>query len=368
MQSMTGTCAQPFTDITYIMDVEHLFDAMHKCCNGVRWKRSIQEFEINNLRWAASIRKSVLLGTFKSKGFVRFDIVERGRLRHIQSVHVSERTVQKLICNYALKPYILPKLIYDNSASQEGKGTEFAIKRLIEHLRWYYARYGNEGTVAVIDFHDFFGSLPHAEIIDGLTDESFDALLAKYIADFINAFDGDYGLGLGSEISQIAAVFYPTDIDKYIIEQMHVHCYERYMDDTCIVHPDRTHVEKCVETIAQMAEEHHITINREKTKIHNLRTDTFKFLKKRVRLLDNGKVLLRLSRENVNEERKRIAYMKSEYDEGRMPIESIKQSYASWRGHAQKYNSYHVVSDMDKLFYKTMGDIFNETSDISRAG
>lgn len=365
MQSMTGICAQPLTDITFIMDAERLLDAMNKCCNGVRWKRSIQEFEINKLRWAASIRKAVLLGTFKSKGFVQFDIVERGRLRHIQSVHVSERTVQKLICNYALKPYVLPKLIYDNTASQEGKGTEFALKRLVEHLRWHYARYGNEGAAAVIDFHDFFGSIPHAEIIDELTDESFDALLAKYIADFINAFDGDYGLGLGSEISQVAAIYYPTDIDRFIQEQMHIHCYGRYMDDTYIFHPDRTRVERCVEYISQRAEERHITLNVNKTKIHNLRTDTFVFLKKRVRLLDNGKVLLRLSRENINEERKRIVYMRSEYDNGRMPIDSIKQSYASWRGHAKKYNAYHVIGDMDKYFYGIMGDILNEKCTIS---
>lgn len=91
-----------------------------------------------------------------------------------------------------------------------------------------------------------------------------------------------------------------------------------------------------------------------KTKIHNLSNDNFFFLKKRIRLKENGKVLVRLSRENLKAERERIKKMRSEYDAGRMPVDSIVQSYKSWRSHASKYNSYHEIGDMDKIFASTM--------------
>lgn len=34
-------------------------------------------------------------GTWKTKGFFAFDLMERGKLRHIRSVHIAERVVQR---------------------------------------------------------------------------------------------------------------------------------------------------------------------------------------------------------------------------------------------------------------------------------
>lgn len=347
------TRLRPYT-IEYAFSPENLFKAMRECCNGVRWKASVQRFEINTLRWAANLRRSVIIGKFKSDGFVRFDIVERGKLRHIQSVHISERVVQKLLCKHILRPIHFPSLDYDNAASQAGKGTDFAINRLIFHLRQHYSNYGNAGAVAVMDFKAFFDSMPHSGVVSRLSEGVGDTLALKYIADFINAFDGDVGVGLGSEISQVAAVCYPDKIDKMIKCELGVDGFGRYMDDGYIIHHDRKHVEHCVERIADKSNECGLELNMDKTKVHNLANDTFRFLKKRVRLKENGKVLVRLSRENLKAERKRIRIMRDEYDAGRMPANSIIQSYKSWRGHARKFNSYHEIGDMDKLFYSVM--------------
>lgn len=342
----------------YILEPVHIFDTMHKCGNGVRWKASVQRFEIDKLRWAASIRREVESGTYKPKGFKRFDIVERGKLRHIQSVHISERTVQKLLCDYALRPTIYPRLIYDNSASQEGKGTEFALQRLKEHLRWHYARYGKTGAVLVMDFHNFFGSIPHAGAIAEMSGHIYDERINHYIRQFVNAFDGDYGLGLGSETSQIGAICYPNELDRLVKEQLAVHCFARYMDDSYLIHPDVDYVYYCLGEIEKVADKLGIVINDMKTTVHNLKTDDFVFLKKRIHITDTGKIVMRLTRENIRQERKRILALRAEYDAGRMPKESIKQSYQAWRGYAKKYDSYHTVGDMDKFFNKVMEDIF----------
>lgn len=300
--------------------------------------------------------------TYKPRGFKRFDIVERGKLRHIQSVHISERVSQKLVSNYALKPTIYPTLIFDNTASQEGKGTEQALARLREHLRAHYARYGTKGAIATIDFHDYFGSIPHAGAIKNMTRHISDERINHYVAMFVDAFDGEVGLGLGSEESQLGAISYPTPIDKMVKEQFGIKMYARYMDDCYLGHESREYVEYCVNEIKKKAAEYGLEVNERKTKIHNLATDDFVFLKKRVRLTPTGKVVMRLTRKNISERRKRIVAMRAEYDAGRMPLESILQSYQAWRGYAKKYDSYHTVGDMDKFFHEVMGDILEVVS------
>lgn len=330
-------------------DAETMLRAANDCASGVRWKASVQRFEIDKLRWLADIRSEIESGTFKGKGFRRFDIVERGKLRHIQSVHISERLAQKLLCNEALKPVVYPRIIYDNTASQEGKGTELALKRLVEHLRWHLARYGKQGGILVMDYHDFFNSIPHEELILRLTDLIEDRRVNHYIQFFIDAFDGNRGLGLGSEISQVGAVFYPTPIDKLVIEGFGIHCYARYMDDSYAIHPSRAYLEDVLGAIREALAARGVILNEKKTIIRPL-TDDFVYLKKRVHIEDTGRIVLRLTRENIREERKRIEDMVKEYDAGRMPASSIYQSYQSWRGYAKKYNGYNTVGAMDKYF------------------
>lgn len=339
-----------------LVQSDHILDAMRRCENGVRWKASVQSFELDSLRWAASLRNDLRAGTYRSKGFKRFDIVERGKLRHIQAVHISERVAQKLLCEYALRPVIGPRLIYDNSACQKGKGAAFALRRLAEHLRWHLAHYGKRGAVVIMDYRNFFGSIPHDQMIQALQRGQNDPLICKYIADFINAFDGDRGLGLGSETSQIAAALYPTPVDRMVKEQLRVHCYARYNDDSYLIHPDRSYALYCLERITEKATELGLEIHRTKTKIHNLATDDFEYLKKRVHVTDTGRVLLRLTRENIRREEERLRGHREEFEAGRMPLPAILQSYACWRSYAQSYNAYRAVGNMDKFFLTLMGD------------
>ena len=127
------------------------------------------------------------------------------------------------------------------------------------------------------------------------------------------------------------------------------------MDDSYIIHPDRRYVERCLSEIDAMAQKHGLKVNREKTRIHNLASDDFMFLKKRVRLTEGGRILLRVSRDNFRAEQRRIRAMKEEADVGRIPPESIRQSYQSWRGYAGKCDNYGAIGKMDRYFRKIMG-------------
>lgn len=143
------------SDFEKICDFANLMEAAHACGNGVRWKASVQAFDITRLRQCARLKKQLENGTYRSKGFHEFTINERGKARRIQSVHISERCVQKSLCNNVMKPTIVPKLVYDNAASLKGKGTEFALNRLKCHLERHYRKHGLKGGILTMDFKNY---------------------------------------------------------------------------------------------------------------------------------------------------------------------------------------------------------------------
>ena len=317
-------------------------------------------FEIDKLRWIARLSHDTNNLTYKGMGFKRFDIMERGKLRHIQSVHISERTVQKSLCNNAIRPEVYPRLIYDNSASQKGKGTEFALKRLKEHLRWHYARYGTKGGILLIDNHDYFASIDHKIAIDEIAKHFTDDGIKHYVSYFIDAFNGDTGLGLGSEISQVSANYYLNDIDKAIKERFRIHGYARYMDDSYVISDSIGLLKRIRSFIEESSLWYNIELNQKKTVIVRLKNE-FVYLKKNIQLTDTGKIVMSILPKNIRAERRKIRIQRREYNAGRMLKESIWQSYQSWRGYARKYNNYEAVGTMDHYFNKIMKGVdFND--------
>lgn len=341
-------------DITFLdaMAYHNISVSAKASTEGVRWKPSVQNFMINGLQWKATLYWQVTEHRYKSRGFYEFWLLERGKMRFIQSVHISERTVQKCLNNYGVKALTEPRLIYDNGASRKGKGTEFAIKRLRQHLASHYRRHGLKGGVLVLDIHDYFNSIPHDKLLPMLRYAIKDDELYEQAKYFIDAF-GDTGLGLGSELSQIAAIYYPNGLDHYIKEQLHIKGYGRYMDDMYLIHEDIDYLRYCRDRVEEYIESLGLTLNAKTQIIRFDKGESFHFMKRRFKLTETGKVLTRLERKNITRRRKVIKKQRKALEEGRADMESIRQSYQSWRGYALKWDSYTTVINMDKLFYET---------------
>jgi hypothetical protein len=71
---------------------------------GVAWKESVQRYSANALRNTAETRRKLLAGESVQSGFVEFTLRERGKIRNIKSVHISEQVVQKCLCDQILVP------------------------------------------------------------------------------------------------------------------------------------------------------------------------------------------------------------------------------------------------------------------------
>lgn len=343
-QAAVGEC----DSLEKVADLNALMSASKKARSGITWKASVQRYLMNLLKNVADTHKKILSEEDVRRGFIKFDLIERGKLRHISSVHFSERVAQRSLCANALIPTLTRGLIYDNGASLKNKGITFALDRLSAHLQRHYRKHGNEGYVLLLDFSDYFGRIRHDVIKEILNQNFKDKRLISLAMSFVYAF-GEKGLGLGSETSQIFAVTYPSKIDHYIKEVLRIKGYARYMDDSYLIHKDKCYLKKCLEDLKNKFAEVGIVLNPKKTRIVKL-SKGFTFLKTQYFLTDTGKVVRKACRESIVRQRRKLKKFKKFSDAGEMSFGHIYNSYMSWRGYIGHKDAHRTILSMDRLF------------------
>lgn len=384
-------------DMESIYDANALLNAFRESKKGTSWKESVQRYEMNLLRNINQTQKEIANGTYEQKDFYEFPLNERGKTRHIKSMHISDRVVQRSVCDNVLVPELERYLIYDNGASMKGRGIHFARKRLSTHLHKYFRKNGsNEGYILLIDFTKFFDNICHESLVKEMRSKIGNDETMNFVAKLIDTFridvsymtDEEYAgclktiynaleyaeidkskltgekymkksVGIGSQISQISGVFYPTRIDTYCKVVKSLKYYGRYMDDIYIIHRDKEYLKELLTQIQKMCDELGLFINPKKTQIIKL-SKGFTFLKIKYILTDTGKVVERISRDGITRMRRKLKKLRKKLDAGEVAFEDIRCAYASWRGDKKHYDSYTTLKNMDKLFNELFIEPFIE--------
>lgn len=374
-------------DMESVYDANSLLDAFKKSKKGTAWKESVQRYEMNLLRNINQTQKELKDGTYEQKDFYEFKLQERGKTRHIKSMHISDRVVQRSVCDNVLVPELSKYLIYDNGASMEGKGIHFARKRMATHLHKFYRKHkSNEGYVLQIDFSKFFDNIVHDGLIKEMRKKIGDKETMSFIEKLIDTFrvdvsymtDEEYAnsintlydalqhaqidkalltgekymrksVGIGSQISQISGVYYPTRIDNYCKIVRGMKYYGRYMDDIYIIHEDKEFLKGLLNDIKGICDELGLFINPKKTQIVKL-SHGFTFLKIKYSLTETGKVRQRISKDSVLREKRKLKKLRGLLEEGKVSFADVRSSYASWKGGVEHYDSHTILQDMDKFF------------------
>ena len=345
---------EPYDNYDNVISSRSLYRAAVVSRHGVGWKASVQRYHINLLRNTWDLHRKLMNGENVIMGFICFDLMERGKLRHIRSVHFKERVVQRSLCDNALIPVLSRGLIYDNGASLEGKGIHFAMFRCRDYLRKYYRQHRtNEGWVLQIDFSGYFDNIQHAPIWEMLDRNFTDRRIIDLTRKFVESF-GESSLGIGSQVSQILAITYPTRIDHYIAEVLRLKG-ERYMDDSIYFSRNREELEKALEILRPMYEAIGIRLNPRKTQIIPLRR--FTFLKVRFELLPTGKVIMRPCRKSIIKQQQKLRKFQRFLKSGEMTLEDIQTSYESWRGGKTHMDGYKSIRRMDQRYISQFGMI-----------
>jgi len=339
-------------DYENIIDANNLYNAFKKSKRGVSWKESIQRYEMNLFKNISEARRKLIAGEDVTHGFIEFDLFERGKKRHIKSVHISERIIQKALCDNVLVPIISRSLVYDNGASLLNKGLHFSTKRFIAHLLKYYKENGrsNSGYCLSIDFSKYFDSIKHDLLFKQLKKLFNDKRILSLTRSFINPFGNGISLGLGSQVSQILALFYPNTMDHYIKDKMQIKFYGRYMDDFYIIHRDKAYLNNLLTDIKRICTDLGITVNNKKSKIVRLK-DGVRFLKGIYTLTETGRIVCRSTQESRKRQRQKLIKFKKLIDVGKMNFDDVRVAYQSWRGNYMKrFHAFHTIRRMDGLY------------------
>ena len=156
-----------------IFDGNVLYESKAKAMKGSDWKPQVQRFNMTYLLELSKMQRDLENMEYEFLPTTNFTLHERGKLRRITGEQVQDRIVKHALCDEVLNPLIEPHLIYDNGASVVGKGIAFTRKRLLTHLRKYYAQHGsNEGYILLIDFSKYYDNIRHDVLLSCLSSMS----------------------------------------------------------------------------------------------------------------------------------------------------------------------------------------------------
>ncbi len=327
-----------------------MFMAGKKCCNGVRWKQSVQNFELHLFSGTAARRREILNGTWKPKKCVHFTLRERGKVRQIDAPHITDRQIHKVLTTRVLSPLYGPCMIYDNGASQKDKGLHFHYERLKVHLREHYRKYGTGGVIVLADYHGFFPNASREIILERHRRLILNPDL-RAIADavVINA-PGNIGMPLGVEPSQQEMVSLPSAVDTFMACQIGAEATGHYMDDYHFMAETRESGEAILAAFIERSMENCIEVNPAKCKIVPAGA-AFRFCKAKFQLLQDGRIITHGSRDGMKRARRKMRHFKREVDAGRMTTKQVAEWAKSPAAYYENYNDHGRVLRLNRLLY-----------------
>lgn len=353
-----------------------------KRLNSSAWKYQTQRFLINRLDEIAETERQLKSGSYKPHEGSTFEINENGHHRLVKSMRPRDATFQHALANEILVPELLKFLIHDNGAGQKGKGISFTRRRLEQHLRWHFRHCGTEGYILTIDFSKYFDNINHEIALARIREKIHDEKIIKIVKDIFDLYKIDVSysddpdiihkifnsleyqkipkeektgrkymgksLGIGSPIAQAVGLFLPVEIDNYVKTVKRVHCYDVYMDDRIIIHPDKEFLKSLLRDINEIAEYLGIFVNPKKTQIVKL-SHGFTWLKTRYYLTDTGRIIKKIPKDVVTRERRKLKKLAKLVASGEISFSDFESQYKSWMGDKSKYDAHHTLNNMKAL-------------------
>jgi hypothetical protein len=338
-----------------VTSFDSLYRGLKQSCRNVRWKDSTVGYEANALKNTYRLRESLLNGKYSIDRYQHFTIYEPKR-REIIATRLKDRQFQRSLCDNGLYEQITKSFISDNCACLRGRGVDYTLNRITAHLRRYYKAHGCDGWVLKCDIHHYFPSIRHdiakAAICKRVTDEQ----IAARACEIVDSFDGDIGIGLGSQVSQLVALAVLDDLDHFIKERLRVKHYIRYMDDFVLIHKDKEFLQYCLEEIERELKPLGLQLN-SKTSLYPLRQGV-KMLQWRFIVTDSGAIIRKMDKKKQGKQRRKLKKLIAKEHSGEYAAGTARESLISWLANAARGDTYHERQKMIK-FYKELEDKHN---------
>lgn len=375
-----------------IFDGNVLYESFIRAKQGSDWKPQVQKFEMNYLFELADLQTELVSGDYTFLPNTEFTIHERGKVRRITGEQIRDRVSKHALCDEILTPAVQKYLIYDNSASQVGKGIDFARKRLLTHLRKYYSQHkSNDGYILLIDFSKYYDNIRHDRLMEQFEKYIHDPNALNFLRKVVDRSkvdvsymtDEEYAgcmdtlfnsleyeqvdktlrtgerymykhLNIGDQVAQVAGIIYPIPIDNYVKIVRGVKFYGRYMDDSYAIHESKEFLEDLLQGIIAIANELGITVNTRKTRICKL-SSMWRFLQVQYSLTDTGRVIQKINPKRLTAMRrkmKKLVYKLSEKE--------FDDWFNAWMCNHYKIMSKQQRENMNTLYAQLKKEVYHD--------
>lgn len=321
-----------------VISMQSFIRSLKRRRRDVMWKGSVQRYVFHAIVKMKRAKDDLWAGklNIEPQGAEK-TIYERGKKRDIHPVKIDLRVIQGALCDSCITPLIQPSLIYDNPASLTGKGVSMARKRIMKFLVREIRKHGGNLWAMLYDFMGYFGSILHAVCRCKLERTGMDGRLVNLTMLFIKmgCLDGvDYGVTLGSQISQDMALVVPNDLDHRIKDVEQIKSHIRYMDDG-ISCGTRERLRQLMDAVKETSSKIGLKLNEKKTRIVKA-TRGFTFLKVRYIVTKSGRIIRKIAKSSVIRNRRRLKKFVRLVEIGKMTLDDAYGAFKSWEGNARK--------------------------------
>ena len=223
---------------------------------NVKNKKKLYDFEINKMQYIEDIIKMLKNGLVGHNHYNIFLIYEP-KCRLVMSLSVKDKVINHFVTRYVLEKKLIKYLNDRNVATRKGMGTDYAIKLVIRYMNKLKQKYDNF-YVLKMDISKYFYSIDH-EVLKKLMADKLDTYEYDIISKIIDSTNKNYinetinkvkknndiplyeynkGLPIGNMTSQFLSIYYLYKLDHFIVNDLHLKYYVRYMDDFIILDSD----------------------------------------------------------------------------------------------------------------------------------
>lgn len=333
---------------------------------NVKNKHKVYMFEKNKFQNINRILEILKSGNY-SGGKYNIFLIREPKHRIVMALDITDKLINHFVARFVLEVKLSKYLDSRNIATRKNMGTDYGIKLVKKYLELNkkYEKF----YILKLDISKYFYSIDH-EVLkdlvkDKLTEEEYtflsiilDSTNREYINEKIDDIKTRYvkkhpqfakemsqipyyeygkGLPIGNMTSQFLSIFYLYELDHYIVHDLHIKYYVRYMDDFVLIHHDKEVLKNAYKKIEYILNnKYKLKLNSKKTKIVSA-NEGFSFLGYTYKVIGK-KTLVKLKREAYEKIKKRVKQVYYMYESGFIDFNSAFCSIMSY-WHNRKYGS-----------------------------
>ena len=314
---------------------EKLISAHKRARKHKGYKKEVLEFELNLENNIVNLMNHIRNGTYRLGEYRQFKVYEP-KERVIEALPYIDRIVHQWYVEEFIKPYIVPKFIYQSYACLSNKGTHKAVEQVEKYLREMQSHNPNY-WILKCDIKKFFYNINSKKLFQIMQKYFNDPAFLQFtkILIFSNRKNSQYvGIPIGNYTSQFYANIYLNELDQYIKRELKVKYYVRYMDDFILI---LNHKEDCITLKNKISQflnrELFLELNEKSRYYPNKMGINFCGY----RIFATHRLLRNSSKTKI---KKKVKKWNQLYKQNILDIPLAMQSLHSWIGHSSHCNSY----------------------------